>query len=442
MRTTPRTFTPASSRFWLAVVLLLASASQAEPLVLENGTVHSLAGDPFTGKVVIEDGLITAAGPEAEAPDGARRLDVSGLHVYPGIFDAFSTLGLTEINAVAATVDTAELGAYNPHLMAATAVHPASEVIPVTRANGITHALTAPRTRQGGVIAGQAALIQLDGWTIEEMAIQPSIAMVIQWPAIQTRIFDRATFTRRTVPYNEARDKAEEARAELRDWLEAARHYAQASAADEPRVVRDLKLEALARVTAGTLPAVLLANAERDIKAAVEFAEREEIDIVLVGGRDAWKVKEMLAEKNIPVILGRAQSLPAEDDDPYDRPFRNAGELQRAGVRIAFGSAASSGFGPGGPHSARTLPWESATTAAFGLSRDEALRAITAYPAEILGVGDRLGTIESGKIANLMITDGDPLEITTRVVHLVIAGREVSTDNRHRGLYERYRSRP
>ncbi len=423
-------------------VCLAASNLAAEPLVLENGTVHTLAGDSFTGRVVIDSGLITDAGPGAVAPDGARRLDVAGLHVYPGIFDALSTLGLTEINAVAATVDTAELGAYNPHLMAATAVHPASEVIPVTRANGITHAVTGPRAGQGGVIAGQAALLHLDGWTVEEMAIEPSIAMVIQWPAIQTRIFDRSTFTRRTVPYNEAKEKAEEARAELRDWLEAARHYAQAASAGDGRAEHDLKLEALARVADGSQPVLLLANAERDITAAADFAEREGLDIVLTGGRDAWKVKEMLAEKDIPVILGRTQSLPAEDDDPYDRPFRGAGDLREAGVRIAFGSAAGGGFGPGGPHSARTLPYESATASAFGLSREEALKALTIYPAEILGVGDRLGTIEKGKIANLMVTDGDPLEITTRVVHLIIAGKEVSTDNRHRDLYQRYRARP
>ena len=434
---------PAERYRLTALLLSLAAANlAAEPLVLDGGTVHTLAGDAFVGRVVIEDGLIRGVGPAAEIPDGATRLDVAGLHVYPGIFDALSTLGLAEINAVAATVDTAELGAYNPHLMAATAVHPASEVIPVTRANGITHAVTGPRTRRDGVIAGQAALIHLDGWTIEEMAIDPSIAMVVQWPEIRTRTFDFTTFRRRTRPFNEAKEQAEEARAELRDWLEAARHYAQAAAAGDRRTARDLKLEALAKIVDGSQPVILLADTERDIEAAVAFAEEEGLRIILAGGRDAWKVKDLLAEKDIPVILGRSQSLPAEEDDPYDRPFRSAGELREAGVRIAFGSAAGGGFGPGGPHSARTLPYESATAAAYGLSPEEALKAITVYPAEILGVGDQLGTIESGKIANLIVTDGNPLEITTRVVHLIIAGREVSTDNRHRSLYQRYRARP
>ena len=429
-----------ASLFWIP--LFLSTGLTAQPLVLTGGTVHSLASEPATGRVVIVDGLIHGVGANAEAPSDATVLDVEGLRIYPGLFDALSTHGLVEVGAVRATVDTTELGNYNPHLLAAAAIHPASEVIPVSRANGITHAVTAPRSSQEGVISGQAALIHLDGWTIEDMAIDPAIAMFIQWPAIRTSTFDFTTFSRRTTPYNEAKEKAQEERAELRDWLEAARHYHQASAAGSDRVERDLKLEALAKVTAGDLPVIVLADAARDIEAAVDFAEEQGLEMVLAGGRDAWKVKELLAEKQIPVILGRSQSLPTEDDHSYDRPYRTAGELRAAGIKIAFASAAGGGFGPGGPHSARNLPYESATAAAFGLSAEDALLALTRYPAEILGVGDRLGTIEAGKIANLIVTDGDPLEITTHVVHLIIDGRIVSTANRHRDLYQRYRARP
>ncbi len=425
----------------LLILVFFSAGLTAQPLVLDGGTVHSLAGEPAVGRVVIAGGLIQAVGADAAA-EGATVLDVADLHVYPGLFDSLSTHGLVEIGAVRATVDSTELGNYNPHLKAASAIHPASEVIPVSRANGITHALAAPRTGRDGVIAGQAALVHLDGWTVEEMAIEPAIAMVVQWPEIRTRTFDFATFSRRTVPYTEAEEKAEEARAELGEWLEAARHYAQAAAAGSERLERDLKLEALARVIGGGLPVIMVADAARDVEAAVDFAEEHGLSMVLAGGRDAWKVKEMLAEKQIPVILGRTQSLPPEDDDPYDRPFRTAGELRAAGIRVAFASGAGGGFGPGGPHSARNLPYEAATAAAHGLPRDEAIKALTRYPAEILGVGDRLGTIEAGKIANLIVTDGDPLETTTRVVHLIIDGRVVSTANRHRDLYERYRARP
>ncbi len=412
----------------------------AASIVLEGGTIHTLVGEPTPGRVVIQGGLIRAVGPEAAVPEDAVRLEVTGLDVYPGMIDALGQLGLVEISSVAATVDTTELGSYNPQLRAITAIHPASELIPVTRANGITHALSAPRSGRDGVIPGQASLIHLDGWTAEEMAIDPALAMVIQWPGIRTRSFDFAPFSFRESSYKEVEERAEEAQNELRGWLEAARHYAQASGSG--RTERDLKLEALARIFDGGQPVIIQADTRRDIEAAVAFASDEGLRMILAGGRDAWRVKELLAAAGIPVILGPTQRLPSEDDDAYDRPFRTAGELASAGVKIAFGSGAAGGFGPGGPHSARTLPYEAAMAAAYGLAPEEALKALTLYPAEILGIGDRLGSIEPGKIANLIITDGNPLEIATRVHHLIIDGRLVGTDNRHRSLYERYRARP
>jgi imidazolonepropionase-like amidohydrolase len=431
------------SAFALLAIALCAAAPalRAESLVIDGATVHPVSGPAFVGRVVIEDGLIAAAGGDAAVPAGATVLDAAGLHVYPGLFDAMSQLGLLEVGAVAATDDQAEMGIYNPHLAAATAIHPASEVIPVTRANGVTHSVVAPRTDGDGVIAGQAALVHLAGWTVEEMALDPAVAMVIVWPEIETRSFDFSTFSIRETPYNEAKEKAEERVNELRDWFEAARHYGQAAAAANPRAERDLKLEALAGALDGGQRVVIVADAERDIEAAVELAEEEGLDMILGGGRDAWKLKEMLAEKGIPVILGLTQSMPAEEDDPYDRPFRTAGELAAAGVKIAFASGAGGGFGPGGPHQSRTTPYEAAMAAAYGLDRETALAALTRNPAEIFGAGDRLGTIEPGKIANLIVTDGSPLEITTQIVHLIIDGEEVALANRHRDLYERYRAR-
>ncbi len=427
--------------FCLAVALAAAPPAGAEVLVIEGATVHPVSAEPFAGRVVIEDGLIRAAGAGAVAPAGATTLDAAGLHVYPGFCDALSQLGLLEIGSVPATDDRGEMGIYKPHLSALTAVHPASAVPPVARANGITHTLAAPSAGSDGVIVGQAALIHLDGWTVEEMAIEPSAAMVIEWPEIQTRSFDFATFSVRETPFNEAKEKAEEKQNELRDWLEAARHYARAAAAEPLRAERDLRLEALVPVVEGRQAVVVRANAKRDIEAAVAFAEEEGLRMILAGGRDAWKVTELLAENGIPVILGFTQSLPREEDDPYDRPFRNPAELAAAGVPIAFASGAGGGFGPGGPHAARTLPWEAAMAVAYGLPADTALAALTLDAARILGVGDRLGSIEPGKIANLIVTDGDPLEITTRVRHLIIGGREVSTDNRHERLYRTYRAR-
>ncbi len=357
------------------------------------------------------------------------------------MIDAMSQLGLLEVGAVPATDDQAEMGLYNPHLQAATAIHPASELIPVARANGITHTMVTPQV-DDGVIAGQAALVNLDGWTVEEMAIDPSVAMVIQWPEIVTRRFDFATFSMKESAFKEAKEKAEEKQKELREWFEAAQHYQQASRCGQHTArFRSEAGSAGPSVSTGEKPVIMQADAQRDIEAAVDFAESLGLRMILAGGRDAWKVKDLLAEKGIPVILGIVQSLPREDDDPYDMPFRNPGELASAGVKIAFASGAGGGFGPGGPHSSRTTPYEAATAVAFGLSEDDALKALTLWPAEFLGVGDRLGSIETGKMGNLIVTDGNPLEITTQVQNLVIDGREVSTDNQHRELYEKYRAR-
>jgi imidazolonepropionase-like amidohydrolase len=409
--------------------------------VIDGGTVHPVTGDPFVGRVVIEDGLITAAAEDAAVPAGATTIDATGLHVYPGLFDAMSTMGLIEIGSVPATNDQAEMGAYNPHLQAATAVHPASEIIPVTRANGVTHALATPRTDGDGVIGGQAAVINLDGWTVEEMALDPSVAMVITWPQIRTRRFDFSTFSVVESPYGEAKEKAEEAQNELREWIDAARHYRQAVDGESERLATDQKLAALSRCLDGEMPVIIRADAKRDIEAAVKFAEQEGISMILAGGREAWEVKELLAEKNVPVILGSTLSLPREEDLPYDMPFRNPGELVEAGVSIAFASGAGGGFGPSGPHGSRTVPYEAAAAVAYGLPEEEALRAVTLNAAEMLGVGDRLGSIEPGKVGNLIVTDGNPLEIRTRIEHVVIAGREVSTENRHKALYDQYRRR-
>ncbi|MDX1645415.1 MAG: amidohydrolase family protein, partial [Thermoanaerobaculia bacterium] len=260
-------------------------------------------------------------------------------------------------------------------------------------------------------------------------------------PEIVTRRFDFSTFSVEELPFAEAQEKAETRRRELADWMEAARHYRQAMAVGSERLERNLELEALAAVLDGGLPVVVLAHGEREIREAIEFAEAQGLEMILAGGREAWKVKGLLAEKGIPVILGQTQSLPSEEDEAYDAPFRNPGELVAAGVKIAFASGAGGGFGPGGPHGSRTTPYEAATAVPYGLPPEAALKAVTLWPAEILGVADRLGSIEPGKLGNLIVTDGDPLAITTAIEYLVIDGRIASSDNRHRRLYETYRAR-
>ena len=421
-------------------ILVLFSASTAvaqdDVIAITGGRIVTLAGEPIeNGTIIIRDGRIAEVGANVAVPAGAEVIDASGLEVYPGMMDAVSRLGLTEVGSTAATVDTTELGEYNPQLTAATAVHPSSEHIPVARANGITHAVTAPGGSGGfGVggpygIHGQASLINLAGWTVEEMAVDTSVGMVLHWPTIETSTFDFSTFSRTERKFSEVKEEYEDRVAELEDWMDAARRYAGDSEKET-----DLKLEALAKVVEGELPMMIMADDARDIKRAALFAEEQGIEMILLSGRDAWKEKELLAEKNIPVILGPTLTLPRTEDEAYDKPLTAASELHAAGVRVIFASYNSA--------NSRLLPYEIGNAVGRGLPWEEGFKGITLYPAELFGVADELGSIEEGKRANLIITDGDPLEIRTEIKHLLIDGVPTSLENKHLELYEKYRARP
>ncbi|MDX1623195.1 MAG: amidohydrolase family protein [Gemmatimonadota bacterium] len=440
---------PAIATLLLAAAPLFAQhdprVEPADVYAITGATIHTLAGPAIEGgTLVLRDGEIEAVGSGVEVPADARVIDAEGLHVYPGLVDAYSRLGLTEIGAVEASQDLGEITQWNPHLTSATAIHPASAHLDVARANGITHALVAPGEGGGlfsfaqggeGGIPGRAAFVHLDGWTVEEMEIDDSVAMVIQWPTIRTETFDFSTFDFEERPYTEAKEEFDENVRALEEWFEAAAHYRQAVDRGDPaRFERNLKLEHLARTLGGGLPVIAVANEKRSIESALEFAERHDLDLVIAGGDDAREVKEELARREVPVILGPTQSLPDEEDDPYHSPMSLAGELHEAGVTIAFGTFTSA--------DSRTVPYEAATAVPFGLPREAALRAITVNPAAILGVGDRLGTIEAGKIGNVIVTGGDPLEIRTPVEWVFIDGMPVDRSNRHRALYREYRARP
>jgi imidazolonepropionase-like amidohydrolase len=408
---------------------------------IANARIVTLAGPVIErGTVVMRDGRIAAVGADVTPPPGATVIDGTGLEVYPGFFDAVTQLGLTEIGQVRATVDVAEAEPYSPQLVALTAVHPASEHIPVARADGITHAVVVPGLGGGPgggtppIVGGQASAIALAGWTVEEMQIRRSVGMLVNWPTLSTGGFDFQTFTPRSRPFTEVKEEYDKRVAGLRDLIARARHYRHAvRGAGRDGVARDLALEALLPVLDGDLPLLIVASQARAIRDAVEFAAAEGLKMVLLGGEEAPKVKALLAEKRIPVILGPSLTLPEEEDDPYDAPLTRAGELHAAGVTVAMATFSSA--------NSRTLPFEVGNAVAHGLPRDAALGAITRTPAEILGLAGDLGTIEPGRLANLIVTTGDPLEMRTRVVHVFVNGRPVSLDNRHQRLYETYRAR-
>jgi imidazolonepropionase-like amidohydrolase len=419
-----------------------AQAQTPTTYALTHAKIFTLAGAPIEdGTLIIKDGKIAAVGANVDVPAGAQVIDTKGLHIYPGLFDPITQMGLSEISAVNATVDSTETGVYNPDVVAATAVSPSSEHIPVTRASGITEVLTVPDSGgfdfggSRGVLGGQASAIHLAGWTINDMLIKKSVAMVITWPVIQTRTFDFATFSRKEKPFTEAKQEYEKQVNELTDYLDRARHYAQAMGHGGPSdFKRDLKLEALAPVVRGQLPVLVFADRARDIRNAVEFCDKQKLKMILAGGEEAYKVKDLLRSKGIPVILRPTLSLPNEEDDPYDRLLSQPAELAASGVKFAFGSIDNS--------FARRLGQQAANAVAYGLPYDEALKAVTVYPAQIFGVADQVGTLETGKVANIIVTNGDPLELTTDVKYLFIKGQRTSLENRHQRLYEKYLNRP
>ena len=402
---------------------------------IRNATIVPVTSAPIpNGTIVFANGVITAVGANAAIPADATVIDGTGLFVYPGLIDSGSHVGLEEISAVPGTVDTAELGDINPNARAEVAVNPHSNIIPVTRVNGITSVVTEP---EGGIISGSSAMIQLAGWTPKEMTLKAPLAMHIHFPRLRTAAFDEVpqdeeAAKEATKNYTKQIDK-------LRDTFRDAQSYAKAAAArtnhpDVKRLDRDLILEALIPVVEGRELVVMHANLERDIRAAIKFADEFKLKVILADAEDVGKVIPELKSHNIPVILGPILSLPPREDDPYDLVYGNAKTLFDAGIPFAIQSQDS--------HNARNLPYQAAACAAFGLPKDAALRAVTIAPAQIFGMADRIGSLETGKLANIIVTDGDPLEIVTHVKRLFIGGEDISLETNQTLLWEKFKARP
>jgi imidazolonepropionase-like amidohydrolase len=430
----------------LIAALLVASSAFAQSTILNstgnkgtyairNATIVPVTSAPVpNGTIVFSNGVITDVGVNAAVPAGATVIDGTGLFVYPGMIDSGSNVGLVEIDAVAGTVDTSELGDFNPNAQAAVAINPHSELVPVTRVNGVTHVVATP---EGGIISGQSALIQLIGWTPPEMVVKGPTAVHVRFPRLRSAPLsdqpqDEEAEKELRKSYTREVDK-------LRDVLRDAQAYGKAAAARRAsnsveRFDRDLILEALVPVVEGRLPVVLHANLARDIRAALAFADEFQLKVILSGAQDVGRVVDDVKRRGIPVILGPILSLPQREDDPYDLLFSNAKTLFDAGVPFAIQTSDA--------HNTRNLPYHAASCAAFGLPKDEALKAVTIYPARIWGVADKLGSLEVGKSASLIVTDGDPLELRTNVRQVFIAGEQVPMDSRHTLLYEKFRRRP
>ncbi|MBC7773548.1 MAG: amidohydrolase family protein [Pyrinomonadaceae bacterium] len=475
---------PAAALLAFTVPLLLAPAAfaqdlgikapaQAKPIAITNAVVHTVSGQTYpSGYVIFDKGKITAIGDNALLPrltSEVSIIDVGGKHVYPGMIGAYTQLGLTEISTIRASNDMSEVGSggINPEVRGCVAVNPDSTLIPVTRSNGV---LTVGVFPAGGTLPGRASVMVLDGWTYEDMTVKDVAGVIVNWPMSRP-----ITAWWMDTPEEEQLKNIRLNMLKIEDAFTQASAYARAKAADPASPV-DLRWEAmrgvfsalpnaapssatpgspstpaLAGAAASTKPAVdprdgrgvradtrtpvfVMAQDYDQITSAVEFCNRLGLRCIIVGGRDAPQCTDLLQRHHIPVILLGVHRMPQRDDSAFDEPFTVAVKLQQAGVQWCMASGEETAH-------ERNLPYNAARAVGYGLDLDAAMRSVTLSPAEILGVSDTLGSLEVGKSATLLITDGNPLEITTRIDSAYIHGKKIDLANKQTELEKKYREK-
>jgi imidazolonepropionase-like amidohydrolase len=406
---------------------------------IRGGRVITVTGAEIpNGTVVISGGKITAVGANVTVPANAQVIDATGMSVYPGMIETGSSIGLSEIGQGAlSTVDISEVGSFNPNAQAYYGIDPHSAHIGVARVAGITTVVSRPT---GGILSGTAALMNLAGDTPPKMAVVPKVALVIELPrsGFGGRGFARAAALQGSgTDANRVRQLQMDS---LKKMLHDAEAYGKAHAAyakDKtlPRPAHDVVLDALLPALNGQMPVIFPADRATDIRDAVTFAEEMKLKPIIMGGREAPVVAAFLKQHNTPVIVTTVMELPTREDDPYDINFTIPAKLAAAGVTFAVSS------GDRGSE-IRTLPYNAGMAAAHGLSKADALKSVTIWPAQIFGVGDKMGSIEVGKMANIVVTTGDILEAKTDTKYLFIDGRNVPLDTKHTQLNAIFEKRP
>ena len=393
----------------------------AQTIAITGGTVYPVSGPRIeNGTVVIRNGVIAAVGANVAVPAGATVIDATGKWVTPGLFNAATQLGLTEIGAVQSTNDgTISGNEVAASFNVAAALNPASQLIPVTRAAGITTALTMPT---GGLIAGQAVVIDLAGATAPEMLAGPRAAMIVNLGARGAGGGSRAGIIARL---RRVLDDARLYQLRRGDYEQARMQPLSAPAAD---------LAALQPVLAGSLPVVMIAENHTDIEAALRLATDFRLRLIIGGGAEAWMVADKLAAAKVPVILAPLTNIPSYEQ--LGARYGNAARLAAAGVRVAFTVSSDES------HNARNLKQEAGNAVSYGMPWDQALRAATLTPAEIFGLGARYGSLQAGRVANVVVWSGDPFELSTTAEHVFVRGQEASLNSRQAELLERYKTLP
>ena len=428
----------------LILILFAASTLKAQAQELPQSVLYKAAaihtadkGTIVNGRMLVTDGIIQALGQNIRVTRQTKVIDLGKLQLYPGLIAATTSLGLTEINAVRATQDTTEVGEFTSDVEAWVSVNPDSELIPVARANGFTHALVAP---MGGTITGTSGLIKLAGWGVEDMTIKTHAALHLWWPVMTLNTRPKETLHdpdkhKSPKEQTQALDKKLKSIDAFFDEAEAYARARKAGGADFKKVPAwEGMLSALSRKQ----PIMVHANEVRQIKTAVAWAKRRKFKIVLAASRDAWQVADLLAKEKVAVIFDNVFTLPQRDTDPHDIHFRAAGILHKAGVKVTHSEA----MGSWGASRVRNIVYAAAKSIAHGLPREAALRSLTLHPAQILGVADRLGSLTPKKEATFIAVDGDIFDIRANVKYMWIAGNKISLQSRHTRLYEKYKNRP
>jgi imidazolonepropionase-like amidohydrolase len=411
----------------------LAISTQAQQIqksengtfILKNGTIHTITKGTFVGEVLVQNGTITAVSSSIiSVPDKAKSIDCTGKHIYPGMIDAGSRLGLVEIDAVSVTNDFRDLGDFIPHMKALTAVNPNAVAIPVTRVNGVTTVFAKP---EGSTFSGTGALIDLHGYTPEQMYAGAE-RVVMRFPSTGRR----GRWDKRSD--EDIKKDSEKALKNINEiWDDALQYNKIDSTAKADKSTwskNNPQMDALMPIIHHEQPLMIEVNSKNDIESAITWITDRKIKTVFMGVAEGYRVADKIAKAGIPVITGPVQSNPRRDNDKYDVAYTNAGLLHKAGVKVAIRTDNA--------ENTRNLPFQAGFAAAYGLGIEEALKCVTINTAEILGVADKYGSIEVGKVANLFVSTGDPFEMKTRIEHLFIKGWKIPIESRQTLLYDEF----
>ncbi len=406
---------------------MVPGAPQSQPILLQGGTLHTVTnGTLVNTDLLFENGQIIAIGTNIPLPPNTEVVDISGQHVYPGLIALDTTLGLVEIEAVRATDDQQETGLITPEVSGHIGFNPDSEIIPTVRFNGITHAQIVP---QGNLIRGRSSLLKTDSWTFEDGAEALNVGVHVSWPRVG---LNNAWWERRS-PAEQRKANAEALTNLQRAFVQAKAYYDAKQAG--VLTATDQRWEAMLGLFDKTSKLFIHADDQRQIEQAIDFSAEYGFDMVLMGARDAWRIAERLAAANITVVYGAPYGLPSRLDEPYDQAYATPSQLAAAGVNFAISYP--------GYWDIRNLAFAAGNAVAYGLDRDQALAAITLKPAQVMGVDDKLGSLEVGKQASLVVSNGDLMDqLGQKVTLLFIDGRLVDLNNRHNQLYQKYRQKP